>query len=120
MRAALPSRSASPARRISSSWARASAQIRLSLIAPGTARTDPESPGLATRNPASVRSTSLRSRVFAHRLDVAGAGNRQTGLDHVDTHPLQRFGDTQLLFARHRGAGTLLAVAHRRVEDNQT
>src|SRR5258706_10177159 len=56
----------------------------------------------------------------AHRLEVAVGRSREAGLDDIDLHALQRPGDAQLLVARHRGAGALLAVAHGGVENDQT
>ena len=52
-------------------------------------------------------------------LEVAVGRRRKARLDHIHPHALQGTSDTQLLFARHRGAGTLFAVAHGRVENDQ-
>ena len=46
------------------------------------------------------------------------AGDRETGLDDVDAHLVQQFGDFQLLLEGHRGAGALFAVAQGGVENN--
>ncbi len=50
-------------------------------------------------------------------LEIAVGGDGEASLDDVDAHLVQRFGDLQLLLERHRGAGALLAVAQRRVEN---
>src|SRR5205807_1998550 len=55
-----------------------------------------------------------------HRLEVAVRGGREARFDHIDAHALERARDAQLLLARHRGAGALLAVAHGGVEYDQT
>ena len=55
---------------------------------------------------------------FLHRLEIALTGDREAGLDDVDAHLLQQFGDLELLLEGHRGAGALLAVAQRGVEDD--
>ena len=54
----------------------------------------------------------------ADRLEVAGRGDREAGLDDVDAEVGQRPGDLQLLGQVHARAGRLLAVAQRRVEDS--
>ena len=51
------------------------------------------------------------------RLEVAGRGDREAGLDHVDAQPRQLLGDLDLLGGVQRDAGRLLAVAQRGVED---
>jgi hypothetical protein len=53
-----------------------------------------------------------------HGLEIALAGDREAGFDHVDAHVFEQFGDFDLFFERHRGAGALLAVAQGRVEDD--
>ncbi len=50
-------------------------------------------------------------------LEIAVGGDREAGLDDVDAHLVERFGDLQLFLERHRGAGALLAVAQRGVEN---
>ena len=50
-------------------------------------------------------------------LEVAGRGDREAGLDHVDAQPRELLGDLELLGGVQRDAGRLLAVAQRRVED---
>ena len=51
-------------------------------------------------------------------LEVAFGRNRESGFDDVDAHLVEEFGDLQFLLERHGGAGALLAVAQRRVEDH--
>ncbi len=55
--------------------------------------------------------------IAAHRLEVAVRGDREARLDDVDAHLVEERGDLQLLLERHGGAGRLLAVAKRGVED---
>ncbi len=55
-----------------------------------------------------------------HGLKVAGAGDREAGLDDVDTKAGELLGDLQLLAGVQRDAGRLLAVAQRRVEDQNS
>ena len=50
--------------------------------------------------------------------EVAFRGDRKTGLDDIDTHLVEQLGDFELLFMGHRGAGALLAIAQRGVEDD--
>ena len=52
------------------------------------------------------------------RLEIAVRGDREAGLDDVDAHLVEELGDLELLLQRHRGAGRLLAVAQRRVEND--
>ena len=52
-----------------------------------------------------------------HRLEVAGRGDREAGLDHVHAEPGELLGDLHLLLGVQRDARRLLAVAQRRVED---
>jgi hypothetical protein len=54
----------------------------------------------------------------ADRLEVAGRGGREPRLHHVHPKRDQGVGDLQLLVGRQRGAGRLLAVAQRGVEDD--
>ncbi len=51
-----------------------------------------------------------------HRLEVAGRGDREAGLDHVDPEPRQLVGDLHLLGGVQRDAGRLLAVPQGGVE----
>ena len=51
------------------------------------------------------------------RLEVAGRGDREAGLDHVDAEARELLGDLDLLLRVERDPGGLLAVAQRRVED---
>ena len=78
--------------RTSFSLARARAHTVLSLIAFAMACTASKSP-----------------------LDDGG----KAGLDDVDAQPLELARDARLFFLRHRRAGALLAVAQRRVENDQ-
>ena len=50
-------------------------------------------------------------------LEVAGRGDREAGLDHVDAEARELLGDLDLLLRVQRDARRLLAVAQRRVED---
>ena len=54
---------------------------------------------------------------LAHGLEVAVRGDREARLDDVDPHLVEEVGDLDLLLQRHGGAGALLAVAQRGVED---
>ena len=51
------------------------------------------------------------------RLPVAARGNGEAGLDDIDAELSQCLRDPQLLRQRHAAAGRLLAIAQRRVED---
>ena len=53
-----------------------------------------------------------------HGGEVAFRGDRKAGLDDVDAHVIEQLGDFELFFVGHGGAGALLAVAQRRVEDD--
>ncbi len=50
--------------------------------------------------------------------EVAFGGDREAGLDDVDAHGVEQFGDFELLLMRHGGAGALLAVAQGGVEND--
>jgi hypothetical protein len=52
--------------------------------------------------------------------EVALGRDREAGLDHVHAHLLEHLRDLQLLGDGHGGAGRLLAVAQRGVEDDDT
>ena len=52
-----------------------------------------------------------------HGLEVALGGDGEAGLDDVDAHLVEQAGDLDLVLEGHGGAGALLAVAQRRVED---
>ena len=54
---------------------------------------------------------------LAHRLEIAGRGNRKTRFDDIDAHFVEQFGDLQFFFMRHRRARRLLAVAQSGVEN---
>ena len=92
MRIDFAGRSASPARRMSFSFARASAHTVLSRIALAMSCTASKSPFDDAGNPASITSTRSRSSCRAMRVFSS---------------------------LRHRRAGALLAIAQRRVEDDQ-
>ena len=49
---------------------------------------------------------------------IAFGGDRKPGLDDVDAHLVEQFGDFELLLMGHGGAGALLAVAQSGVEDD--
>src|SRR4030081_2955938 len=55
---------------------------------------------------------------LADRLEVAFGGDREAGLDDVDAHVVEHFGDFELLLEAHGGAGALFAVAQGGVEYN--
>ncbi len=50
--------------------------------------------------------------------EVALRGDRKAGLDDVDAHVVEQFGDLELLLVGHGGAGALLAVAQGGVEND--
>ena len=58
-----------------------------------------------------------RARDLLHGLEVAGRGDREAGLDHVDPQPRQLLGDLHLLGGVQRDAGRLLAVSQGGVEN---
>ncbi len=51
------------------------------------------------------------------RFEIAVRGDGETGLDDIDLHLVEQLGDLDLFLEGHGGAGTLLAVAERRVKD---
>src|SRR5262249_27608180 len=51
------------------------------------------------------------------RLEVAGRGDREAGLDHVHAEARELLRDLDLLLRVQGDAGRLLAVAQRRIED---
>ena len=53
-----------------------------------------------------------------HGVEVAFAGHREAGFDDIDTQPGELAGDFEFLAQVHRRAGALLAIAERRVEDD--
>ena len=53
----------------------------------------------------------------AHRLGIGGRGDREAGLDDVDTEGVELTGELQLLGRAQRKAGRLFAVTQRRVEN---
>ena len=72
--------------------------------------------GVARARPATI-AFCTRSAIARDGLEVALGGDREAGLDDVDAHAVEALGDLQLLVERHGGAGGLLAVAQRGVED---
>ena len=54
---------------------------------------------------------------LAHRLEVAFRGDRETGLDDVDAHLVQKLRDLQLLGMGHRRPGGLFAIPQGGVKD---
>ena len=52
--------------------------------------------------------------------EIAVGGDRKSGLDDVDAHVVEQFGDFELFLMRHGGAGALLAVAQGGVENDDT
>ena len=72
-------------------------------------------PAVRARPQITGPSTCLGDRL--DRREVAGRGDREAGLDDVDTQPRELVGDLQLLLDVERDARRLLAVAQRRVED---
>ena len=59
------------------------------------------------------------SRDRLHRLEVARRGDRETGLDDIDAQLGQGMGHLELFGEVHAGAGRLLAVTQRGIEDDQ-
>src|SRR5262249_15165445 len=53
------------------------------------------------------------------RLEIARGGDGEASLDHVDAEVFERVGDFQLFGEVHAGAGRLLAVAERGVENDE-
>ncbi len=51
-------------------------------------------------------------------LEIPVRRDGEARLDDVDAHPVEEFGNRQLLVEGHGCAGALLAVAQRRVEDD--
>ncbi len=51
-------------------------------------------------------------------FEIARAGDRKARLDDVDAQRVEQIGDLQFFLQRHGGAGRLLAVAQRGVENN--
>jgi hypothetical protein len=91
----------------------------------------PARPGRLDRLTAAVHVVLVGSRKSAHRAVLDGAGDRvhrlpvavgrgrKPRLDDIDLEPLELPGNPHLLIAGHRSAGTLLAVAQGRVENDQ-
>ncbi len=55
-----------------------------------------------------------------HRGEVAGGGDREPGLDHVDAEAGELVRDLQLLGARQRRARRLLTIPQRGIEDRDS
>ena len=72
--------------------------------------------GVGARQTADDRALDLAGDRL-DRLEVAGRGDREAGLDDVDAEARELLGDLELLAGVQRDAGRLLAVAQRRVED---
>ena len=53
-----------------------------------------------------------------HALEIAGGGDGEAGLEHIDAQLGQGFGHAQLLLEVHREAGRLLAVPQGGVEED--
>src|SRR5262249_43148159 len=51
------------------------------------------------------------------RFEIAGRGDREAGLDHVDAEPGELMRDLDLLGSVERDPGRLLAVSQGRIED---
>ncbi len=51
-------------------------------------------------------------------LEIAVGGDGEPGLDDVDAHAVEALGNLELLLEGHGGAGALLAVAQRGVEND--
>ena len=69
-----------------------------------------------TRQRGDSRSTDFAGDAAA-RFEVAGRGDREACLDHIDSQLFQLARDAQLGVGIQVKAGRLLAVAQRRVED---
>ena len=50
-------------------------------------------------------------------IEIAVRGSRKSGLDDVDAHLVEHLRDVELFLMRHCCAGRLLAIAQRRVEN---
>ncbi len=53
-------------------------------------------------------------------IEIAVRGSRKSGLDDVDAHLVEHLRDVELFLMRHCCAGRLLAIAQRRVENQDT
>ena len=52
------------------------------------------------------------------RFEITDRSDREAGFDDIDSHVVEHLGDFDLLLEGHGGAGALLAVAQRGVENN--
>ena len=57
---------------------------------------------------------------FQHGIEIPGAGNRETGLDHVHAEILEQFGYLDFFGGVQLTAGNLLTIAERGVENVQS
>ena len=69
-----------------------------------------------TRQPAHHRALEALGDL-GDGVEIALGGDREAGLDDVHAHGVEEVGDLLLLLEGHGGAGALLAVAQRGVED---
>src|SRR5204863_1192645 len=69
-----------------------------------------------TRQPAHHRALEALGDL-GDGVEIALGSNREAGLDDVHTHGVEEVGNLLLLLEGHGGAGALLAVAQRGVED---
>src|SRR5471032_1810561 len=67
----------------------------------------------------SIKAIAHGGRDGLDRLEVALRGGREAGFDDVDAQPFELLGDADFFILGHRGAGRLLAVAQRGVEDDE-
>ena len=64
-----------------------------------------------------ITGPSTTLAIFCDGLEVAGRGDREAGLDHVDPQAGELLGDLHLLGGVQRDPGRLLAVSQGGVED---
>ena len=72
----------------------------------------------AARDSPQITAFLARLAISLHGGEIAFRGDREAGLDDVDAHGVEQLGDLELLLVGHGGARALLAVAQRRVEDD--
>jgi hypothetical protein len=95
----------------------------IALVAMKTCRRERRAPASASTAASTSSSFARASAATVARsatsatLEVAGRGDREARLDHVDAEPLELLGDLRLLVRLQRDAGRLLAVPKRGVED---
>jgi hypothetical protein len=56
----------------------------------------------------------------ANGFEIPGARRSESGLNDINTKALELTGNSNLLIAGHRGARALLAIAQRRIENDQS